>query len=219
MDKKITEKNTIKNNKRKVILFRITVGAVIALLALFALYSALKFVSPDENEKEEQTVERHFYKPEPGEDIRNDKEYLDKQRDITYYDGYGNGYYITDGDYIKRGGLPLEVMHYFFDAVINGNSAKLNALFSEEYLKSKGEFKDFGPQGVYDITVALENEEIDKKTGNTTTVYTVSYKIMKNDGSFRRDIGSDSSRKQYFSILETATDIFITEIVDVKLIF
>lgn len=204
-------------NKKKLILIRIIV-IILSVLAVLWLFSFVleKAVQHQSSGDDDTEITRKFYEPSPGEDILNDKEYLEKNSDITYYDEYGNGYLITDGNYLGRGGLALELMSHFFDAVKNGSDAKLNVMFAPEYYEENGQFEPFNPQRIYDISVTFEGSETDEDTGNITTVFTVSYKIMKNDGTFRTDIGSDTSRKQYFTILETEDDIVIKDITFVK---
>lgn len=220
------------NAKKKKILFRAICIVLAALAALAVLTLALgkiseKTAEDGKKKRQEQKVKKEnelansysFYEPAPGEDILGDPEYKEKIRDITYYDGYGNGVLISDGDFISRGGIGLQFLAYYFKAVREGDEQTLNKLFSEEYISENGSYKPFRPQRIYDIEVENKGEEKDEKSGNITYVYTVSYKILKNDGTFRKDIGSDMSRKQYFTVLDNGADLYITSIVEVKRLF
>ena len=208
-----------KTRKRMIIIFAVIALLLAVLAAVSALLGHFAEKAAEGNRVGSDTEERYFYEPKPGEDIENDEEYLEKIRDITYHDEYGRGILITDGDYLSKGGVGLQLLSYYFDAVKTGKSSVLNVLFSKEYLTENGEFPDFRPQRVYDINVQIESRETDEETGDTTIVYTVWYKIMKNDGSFRRDIGRDSFKKQYFTVCETDDDVVITDISPVVSLF
>ena len=79
------------------------------------------------------------------------------------------------------------------------------------YKKELGNYVSFTPQRVYQKEVVyLYDERIDDDTFSIT--YSVDYNIMKNDGSFRRDIGSDMSRTQYITLYYNEEGAWIEEV-------
>ena len=86
-------------------------------------------------------------------------------------------------------------------------------MHSQRYFAHNREYIDIAPQRLYDITIEyiFEKDMTDPDYGEVTKyVYEVSYKIMKNDGTFRNDLGSDGSRPLSLEIVETSdTSIFV----------
>ena len=57
----------------------------------------------------------------------------------------------------------------------------------------------------------------DKGKAYTQYVFTVEYKIHKNNGTFRTDIGLDESRRQYFVLSDsTGKEVLIDQIRNVQ---
>ena len=63
---------------------------------------------------------------------------------------------------------------------------------------------------IYDITVEKLSENY--KDGNTVYKYNVSYKIYRNNGTFRNDIGSDGSKTLMFTLIGDGTQVKIDAI-------
>ena len=74
----------------------------------------------------------------------------------------------------------------------------------------------FTMQQVYDILITrvAVTDVVDEKLGKYTQYeYTVEYKIHKNNGTFRTDLGHDDSRKQYFILSDsTGSEVLIDQI-------
>lgn len=88
----------------------------------------------------------------------------------------------------------------YFDTVIAGDADTYNTYFTDKYYESAKPYGRFAPQMIYDILI----EQLSEKTtdeGITTWGFNVSYKIHRNDGSFRNDLPSDASKKLYFELL------------------
>jgi hypothetical protein len=72
-------------------------------------------------------------------------------------------------------------------------------------------------QRIYDIkfTKVSETTVPGEKGKYTQYEYEVEYKISRNDGLFRTDIGSDESKKQYFILSDsTSENVLIDQILD-----
>ena len=139
------------------------------------------------------------------EDYFGDVEYLKKDRTLHYTDSMGQGWYIDDDSTCSEIGAIF--FRLYFLALEEGDAAALN----EMYKKDLAVYTRFTPQRIYQKQlVYLYDEKIDDNTYSIT--YSLDYNIMKNDGSFRRDIGSDMSRTQYITLYYTEDDAWIEEV-------
>ncbi len=138
-----------------------------------------------------------FYPADYNENIYEDKEYMDKNRYLSYEKG-GDTFTITNGDYAFYGPT-IEFFAEYFDAVINGEYETYNDFFTEAYFEKQSNKSRFTPQKLYDInvkyksTTALEGDV-------TSYIYYVDYKIFENNGTFRNDIESDASRTLVYEL-------------------
>ena len=174
--------------KRKVIKIFIIIAVILAILT--GILFAVKLIWENQNKI---VLDYEFYVPAEDEDYFGDPEYLKKDRTLHYTDSMGQCWYIDENsscDEIGAGFFSL-----YFLALEQGDADTLNSLYKEELAV----FTDFTPQRVYQKQVVyLYDERIDDNTFSIT--YSLDYNIMKNDGSFRRDIGSDMSRTQYITM-------------------
>ena len=182
------------NFKKKLLLILgIALGALILLLTAVALITGLgKKDNPGFEYGEE-----HFYPTYEG-DIMQNKAYLDLDRSISYCAdpaGYGETSSITDEN---RKDYSAEVLflYDYLQTVIAGDANAYNKLFNEAYYKNKENkpLESFSPQMIYQAKITYQTEA--KEGTDRLVVYRLEYMIYRNDGTFRRDIASDSSRPQ-----------------------
>ena len=129
---------------------------------------------------------------------------------------------IRDGA-VTVGVLPEEYAQYgdavvflaqFIQTIIDGDHEAYNACFSDAYLETHAKQNIFTPQKLYNILLCeIEREEV-TQNGISHTVYTysVEYMIRRNNGTFRRDIGSDAVRPQYLIISDQKGEMKIDNI-------
>lgn len=140
-----------------------------------------------------------FHKPYDG-DIMTYEKYLRRDRRIRYYDNMnGNGLMETIDENTTDPNL-LFIRDYL-QIVIQGDVEGYNALFNDTYFKDHEPQADFAQQMLYDITVYFYSTE-GFDNGERLYSYALEYKILENNGTFRRDIGSDMMRQQ-FIVLRT----------------
>lgn len=143
-----------------------------------------------------------FEEPDYEYDILNDKEYLALNRDIYYSDG-------TVTTAIERSdcsslGTGVSLLWDMIDCIIAGDAEGYNALFTQKYITQNGKKEAFTMQQVYGanahtgILFELDSSETVEEDGQTVhyQLYRVTYRIHKNNGTFRRDIGQDEARTQ-----------------------
>ncbi|MBQ3100022.1 MAG: hypothetical protein IJC50_03425 [Clostridia bacterium] len=195
MDKKVRKKRLING--------LIIIGVLLALLAI--AYVVLSIIA-----SEEIDYGYEFYEPDWQCDIMQDEEYLERGWHITYTNDMGESVAILDDNYAKFG-IGVEFLSYYFAAIQSGDHEVYNGLFGDEYFEKNDPVETFTPQRIYDINIRfLSEEKIDDESFFVN--YEIEYKIMRNDGTFRRDIGSDMARTQFLALKFTEDDIFISNI-------
>ena len=137
-----------------------------------------------------------FYDPYPG-DIMQNKDYLELDRRVEYCDnpsGYGQKVSVTEENREEFDANVLFLCDYV-QTIIDGDCNAYNAMFNDAYFKKNDPQEAFTPQMVYDIKLRYYTQE-----SRDLITYRLDYKIYRNDGNFRRDIGSDASRPQYVTL-------------------
>ncbi len=208
--------------KKKILIVAagLLVFAVLALLLIPILDQTINKPAEEESTSRHNTV--IYYDPEYDYDIMKDKEYLELDRYIYYKDARTNETIILLEKDIPGYGPAMVTLKTMIDAIIAGDHETYNSLFSSHYYAVEGREPEapFTMQQVYDILITrveitdVINEEIGKYTQYE---YTVEYKIHKNNGTFRTDLGHDDSRKQYFILSDsTGDDVLIDQILGYK---
>lgn len=205
--------------KRKMII-------VLACMVVFAIISIplINFLSNIQSKDGEEEETKYpsstiiFATPDFECNIMEKEEYLSLNRCIYLYDEkYGITEELTDKN-IDVYGDSAKVMRNAINAIIAGDADAYNALFSEAYFANHEPKSPFTMQRLYDIklTFAEETEITDQEGKYTRYIYGVEYKIQRNDGTFRTDIGHNESRMQYFILSDsTGGKILIDQILNV----
>lgn len=140
------------------------------------------------------------------EDIFQDESYMAKERRIFFsYDG--NGEYIdaaSAGDYTPAGTL----FYNYFECIINGEYQEYKSFFSVEFLKTAKLPEKFTMQKIYDISITLENSYMYEN--GIVERYSVRYRIMDNNGSFRSDLENGIVIPVYYTVYVQGTEARIT---------
>ena len=156
----------------------------------------------DRNEGGSQT-EIEFYPVDEELDIFSDEEYMAYDRNVSYYDPDTGATYSVEEKDLATQEEYVRFFYSYFQTVIWGDAVNYAEHFSLSY---EGELpEDFTMQMVYDIQI---QPHLSSGEGNT---YIVDYKIRKNNGTFRRDIGSDEGREYLFTLIEEQGELVILE--------
>ncbi len=142
-----------------------------------------------------------FVTPDYDEDIYQDEGYLDLNRYITFSDGY-LATTLTEAEHAEQDD-DVRFMIDYIGTIIAGDAEAYNACYSDEYYAEPdcAPLDRFTAQKLYNITLTrTDTETVDGENGYTTHGYRVEYMIRHNNGTFRRDLGSDSIRAQYLVI-------------------
>ncbi len=210
-----------RNLKRKMIIVIICMVAfaVIAIPLIRLLDSLTVGGDPSKDPSPSARPNGNFYEPDYECNIMQDAEYLELNRRIYHCDERsGLTEELTEKN-LTNYGPAAAVLCDMINAVIAGNADAYNELFSENYYKGHDPEPPFTMQRIYDIkfTKVSETTVSGEKGKYTQYEYEVEYKISRNDGLFRTDIGSDESKKQYFVLSDsTAENVLIDQILDYR---
>ena len=133
--------------------------------------------------------------------------YLGYNRQVRYYDnlhGYGNPQILSEETTESR----LSLLYSYIQSIIAGDERLYNSFFNDHYFASHEKQGEFEQQMLYDIKIYYYSAET-LEDGDTLNTYQVDYMILKNNGTFRRDIGSDMVRSQYL-VLRKSLDGTVT---------
>lgn len=145
-----------------------------------------------------------LYPADYDENILEDEEYLSKNRLIYYAEG-AQGLYIASRRDASTAGDIAVLFYDYFDAVIRGDHEAHNRFFTEEYLEENGPKDRFTMQRLYNIEIELINTFLQNEGEyNESIVYEfdVRYAIDRNNGTFRDDLASDTTRPFIYQIIE-----------------
>ena len=196
------------NSNRKKVLFRIVLIVAALLAVVFAAYLILSSAS-----KKNVDLDYDFYEPDytlTYEKMIEEPDYAERGWYITYTNDAGESVAILDDDYLSRG-IGVELLSYYFAAIQSGDAQTYNSLFGDEYISVNGRHDPFTPQRIYDINVRFV-ESKRQSDDSFLYKYEIGYKIMRNDGTFTRLIGSDMSRPQYITIYSGDDDVYIKSV-------
>ena len=205
--KKAPHRSDPKQKKRAVALL---IGLCIAFVLLLGInfLSNMKLSSlfpgwfPEETDDQKPNKTILFYPIDYEKDIFQDPEYLALNRYIRYTEG-AQSTLIIDGNYAQYGdGMTL--LGAYFDSVIRGDCEAYNGFFTEKYFEDREKKERFTMQELYDIEIQLLSKEIlneGTEQQATRLLYRVSYKIHKNNSTFRLDIDSDAAVQEVYEIL------------------
>lgn len=209
---------SLRKLKRRILI----IAAGMAAFAILALILLPVLDRIADTAKEEETTARPntviYYDPDYDYDIMQDEEYLGLDRYIYYKDARTNETIILLDHEIQGYGPAMVTLKTMIDAIIAGDHETYNSLFSSNYFAVEGREEEppFTMQQVYDILITRVEvtDVVDEKLGKYTQYeYTVEYKIHKNNGTFRTDLGHDDSRKQYFILSDsTGSKVLIDQI-------
>lgn len=183
----INEQNK-RMRKKLLIELSITVGVVVVLMAVLLIVKAFQekddpFSLPDD----------YFYPTYQG-DIFEYADYLDKRPDVILYcedpDGLGR---TTSIDADREDEFAPEVLFLrdFLEIMMHADIDAYNNCFNEIYYKNHKKQDVFSQQMIYEAEIRFASVE-DGENGEKISTYFLFYKLYENDGSLRRDVGSDA---------------------------
>ncbi|MBR2927197.1 MAG: hypothetical protein IKC31_06440 [Clostridia bacterium] len=170
------------------------------ILFLLLLVAGAVLLLQNLTKPEPPTYDYEFYPTYEG-NILEYEPYLRLDRQIHYCpdrDGYGLTTPIDDELY-KTLDPAAQLAYQFLGSIIAGDHTLYNSFFDDGYLKKQGAQEPFSPQMLYDMTLYAYSYVAGEGNVRTYT-YRLDYKFFQNDGTYRRDVGSDSVRSQFLTV-------------------
>ena len=198
-------RHTKKMKKRIIIVFAAMILFAVIYFAVSSIITQVKEKQDEETSYRPNTI--IFYEADYDYNIMNDKGYLALDR-RPYLCDEANGVTISvEEDQIDKQDEGFRLLCDMVQCIIRGDHEGYNALFSENYYAVEDNIPEdgFTMQQVYDIKFTKKriSEHTEGDISYTQYEYEVEYKIRKNNGTFRTDIGSDAARTQYFVISDS----------------
>ncbi len=192
-----------KQKKRVVVLLMSLFSVAVLLLVLLPV---LLFMLTSDDEPTMPPI--RFADPSLSADIESDEDYMSLDRAIYYrtIDGYEIRTEIPEDAYSSQP-VAVQLLIAWLDAARRGDADAYNACFSREYIEKSGEQADFTMQKIYNITITYRGRVTDTTVSDgyaETYLYSLAYCIKDNNGSLRKDMGSDVSREQYITVVRDA---------------
>ena len=168
---------------------------------------------------ENQEIDYDWYQADFSENIYDDEEYvkLIEYGFISYTDGSVT--LLIDKDSAKSYGDEIDFMVGYLYSIIDGDANKYNSYFSDLYYKRHTKKDSFTMQKIYDVSLTKDNVELveDKNGDYTRYTFVLSYRILKNNGTFRKDIG-DGYKRQYITVTNKTGELLIDSISTEKVV-
>lgn len=207
VDEAVTARNNSMKKRKKIVKIALIVCAVIVVLYLVTLA-----LDPDalvdrlfHGDGGEEKIEIEFYPVDEDKDIFEDADYRECDNRLFYYDPDSGATYSVDEENLAQFDADVRFFHRYFQTIIMGYASAYADYFVTGY---EGEIPEsFTMQMLYDINVQPYYSD---ETGENT--YLVEYRILKNNGTFRDDIGSKVSRAQLYTLREVGGDYLIESI-------
>ena len=197
------------NLKRKMIIVLIIVLCFVPIL--FAVTYLIDYLDDRNKMVEEQVIDYKWFEADYDENIYDDEEYvkLIEYGFISYTDGSVT--LLIDKDSAKSYGEEIDFMVRYLYSIINGNAD--NSYFSDSYYKYHNKKDSFTMQKLYEVSLTKELvEKVEEKDGEFTRyTFILSYRILKNNGTFRKDIG-DGYRRQYITVTDRNGQLLIDRV-------
>lgn len=200
MEQKNTTPADARSRLKRRIIF-VFVGACLLLILAYAAVGILEHILYGKDDGESYASSYIFYDADYDMNIFDDTEYMELNRYITFTEGAVSTT-ITDEDYVSYGDDVAFLAEEYLYSIIYGDVDLYNACFSEEYYTQNEPHDRFTMQKLYNISLTRKESTTEGSGDEEYTIYgyTVEYMIRHNNGTFRRDLGSDSIRTQYLVI-------------------
>lgn len=149
---------------------------------------------------------------EEGFDIFKYDEYLECNRVVMLKDRNSGVSQSIDDNTYKSQGEGVAIVYEMLQAIMAGDAEAYNSIVAE----SVGHYEGFTQQQLYEMIITRESQETVQ--GNNGSyyeyVFTVEYKIRENNGSFKNNLPSDTSRPFTVVVNNSSGDMQIVSIAE-----
>ncbi len=204
------------NGKMKpaIVMMLFVLLAFLAVLIITLILGVINFFIDlgDKISYEDPEKNIYFYEPNYDYDIHLDQEYVILDRRVWICEGPLSA---PIEEWNSEGNVLYQFIADYFYALEHGEGGMLRSMYTNECILALKIPSKFTMQRIYDImATVLSSQKNDE--GNMVYNVKVEYKIMKNDGTFRKDMGSDGTKPQELEITYDGTNIQITDVIIYK---
>ncbi len=204
---------TVNGNAKKRLLLIICIIVSIMLILVVCSF-IIDYIEKQRDNKNE--IEFRFYPADFEENIFDDEEYVELMSGefMSYCDSATNVTVSIDRETASEYGKEVSFIADMIYTIIYGDNEEYNKYFSDKYYENNEPKQAFTMQKVYDIVITyVSQESMSSENGDnyTKSLFAIEYKILKNNGTFRRDIGN-GSKKQYLTITDKTGELLIDHI-------
>ena len=168
----------------------------IAVLFVVSLVLLNHFLKKKEEKPRKQNI--YFYSVDEEINVFENPDYLALNRSVLYCDDpsgwYGHTTEITAEDRHTFDPTVVFAEDYLL-VLIYGNHGALRSMCTANYLKDH-EIPEFTQQMIYDAKIVYQST-VSQEDGSKLVTYRLDYKIYRNNGTYRRDVGSDTVNAEY----------------------
>lgn len=202
MDRDNIKKTENKKGKKQKMIIAIVIITVMAVISYILLENPQIFEKVEKNEAVSMYSDKlysfNFYPADYERDVTQDEWYMQLDHYVHYK--MGNVSIMVLPEEADEYNEAVRFFLTYFDTVIAGDAETYNSFFTDEYYESNKPYERFTPQMIYNIEVE-QLSETTNEDGTTNWKFNVKYMIHKNDGTFRNDLDSDSSKKLCFELI------------------
>ncbi len=202
-------KGLFKDNKLLIVIIVAALAVIIIVSAVIVLLNSDYFdrtvAEPYPALGEDELAETK----EEGFDIMEYDRYLNCNRVVMLEDSNGVSQSINDATY-KNYGKGVALTYELLKAVIAGDADAYNSMVTEEV----GHYESFTQQQLYDMKITrVSQETVQGKNGNYDEyVLEVEFKIRENNGSFKNNLPSDTSRPFTMVLNDSSGELLVVSI-------
>ncbi len=196
-----------KNVETSKIVILLSIVVLIFIMVFFSIY----LLGGDGTRGSAPKYDFIFHEVDFDTDILTDPDYLVLDRSVSLRQG--NQTVTIDRNFRSENGT-IEFMLDYLDCIISGDYEGYGDFFSRLYFETETVPEIFTMQRVYEITIEFISETPIVESNKNYIEYRLSldYKINRNDGTLRNDMGSDCFRTQYFLITNREGELKIDTI-------
>jgi hypothetical protein len=206
-DESMQRTQKAEKRKRKIIKGILIFSAVVIVLSLItSMIDPNTFVKRLFGEKEE-AQQIAFYPIDDEMNSLGNPDYLEMDRRLFVHNPFEGTTYSVEKSELEGEDDFVEFFYNYIEAIRSGDADALWAMYSPNCNDIKNLPTAYTVQMVYDITVYPQTE------GGNVIAYRVDYKIHRNNGTFRKDVGSDTIRPLLFTLVQENGELKIGSVV------
>ena len=203
---KIREKQDIRKKKiiKGVLIFSGIVIVLSMLLSAMDPYALVQKMFGKDTTTEQQIS---FYPVDDPWNYPDNEEYQDMDRRLFVHNPFEGTTYSVEESQLSGEDEFVAFFYDYFQAIIQGDVEAVLAMYAADYQGSVKLPATFTSQMVYDITLYPQTES------GSVSSYRVDYRIYRNNGTLRNDVGSDTIRPLIFTLIEENGELKIYSVV------